>query len=272
MRTCHERGHRDRRRLQRRRPRSRPRPPRRRRGRDRPAPARESYLVIDKIIDAAGEGRRDAVHPGYGFLSENEDFAEACEAPGITFIGPPAERDAQDGQQDGRARVMARAACRSSRRQRPRAARLPDEARRSPRRAIGFPVMLKAAAGGGGKGMRLVATEASSRAWEARAARRRRVRRRHGLPREGDHQAAPRRDPGARRRARQRRPPRRARLLDPAPPPEGRRGDAVARGAAPRARARMGAARSQAARAVGYVGAGTFEFLLGADGASTSSR
>src|SRR5947208_17057488 len=56
-----------------------------------PAPARESYLVIDKIIDAAKRTGADAVHPGYGFLSENEDFADACAAAGITFIGPSAE-------------------------------------------------------------------------------------------------------------------------------------------------------------------------------------
>ena len=53
-----------------------------------PAPARESYLVIEKIIDACKQSGADAVHPGYGFLSENEDFVEACDAAGIVFIGP----------------------------------------------------------------------------------------------------------------------------------------------------------------------------------------
>src|SRR5690606_8614209 len=53
-----------------------------------PAPASQSYLVIDKILDACRRSGADAVHPGYGFLSENEDFAEACAAAGITFIGP----------------------------------------------------------------------------------------------------------------------------------------------------------------------------------------
>src|SRR5215813_5867549 len=53
-----------------------------------PAPSRESYLRIDKILDAIRQSGADAVHPGYGFLSENEDFADACEAAGITFIGP----------------------------------------------------------------------------------------------------------------------------------------------------------------------------------------
>src|SRR5665213_1719505 len=55
-----------------------------------PAPASESYLVIEKILDAARRHHADAIHPGYGFLSENADFAEACETAGITFIGPPA--------------------------------------------------------------------------------------------------------------------------------------------------------------------------------------
>src|SRR5438105_15874292 len=55
-----------------------------------PAPARESYLVIDKILDAARRTGADGVHPGYGFLSENADFADACAAAGVTFIVPPA--------------------------------------------------------------------------------------------------------------------------------------------------------------------------------------
>ena len=54
-----------------------------------PGPALESYLVIDRVIEAAQQTGADAVHPGYGFLSENADFADACEAAGITFIGPP---------------------------------------------------------------------------------------------------------------------------------------------------------------------------------------
>ena len=65
-----------------------------------PAPAAQSYLVIDKILDACKQSGADAVHPGYGFLSENEDFAEACAAAGITFIGPSRRCDAQDGEQD----------------------------------------------------------------------------------------------------------------------------------------------------------------------------
>ena len=97
---------------------------------------------------------------------------------------------------------------------------------------IGYPVMLKAAAGGGGRGMRLVDGEDKLEAALAgRAARGQGgLRRRHRLSGEGDRAAAPHRDPGVRRRARQRGPPLRARLLDPAPPPEGDRGVAVAGG------------------------------------------
>ena len=62
-----------------------------------PSPASESYLCIDKIIDAAHRHGADAIHPGYGFLSENAEFAEACEATGIVFIGPPAAAIRQMG-------------------------------------------------------------------------------------------------------------------------------------------------------------------------------
>ena len=57
-----------------------------------PAPARESYLDIARIIDAARKSQAEAIHPGYGFLSENAEFAESCEARGIVFVGPPARR------------------------------------------------------------------------------------------------------------------------------------------------------------------------------------
>ena len=65
-----------------------------------PGPAAESYLKIDKILEVIAECGADAVHPGYGFLAENATFAKALEDAGITFIGPPAERDRGDGLQD----------------------------------------------------------------------------------------------------------------------------------------------------------------------------
>jgi hypothetical protein len=100
----------------------------------------------------------------------------------------------------------------------------------------------------------------------ARSEAKKRVRQRHGLHREGDRPPAPRRDPGARRSRRQHGPPLRARLLDPAPPPEGRRGDALARRQRRDSCARWARSRCKGALAVGYFSAGTFEFLVGEDG------
>ena len=125
--------------------------------------------------------------------------------------------------------------------------------------------MVKAAAGGGGRGMRIVrdARRAGRRRW--RAARRealRRLRRRRAPGRALRRARPPRRGPDPRRRARQRRPPRRARVQPPAPPPEGRRGGALAGRSTAALRERIGAAAVALARAAGYVGAGTVEFLV----------
>ncbi len=122
-----------------------------------PPPARESYLDIARIIDAAKQSGAQAIHPGYGFLSENADFAAACEAAGIIFIGPPAAAIRAMGSKAEAKALMAKAgvplvpgyhgAEQSD-------ARLTKEAS-----AVGFPVLVKASAGGGGKGMRIVQDE-----------------------------------------------------------------------------------------------------------------
>ena len=114
----------------------------------------ESYLRIDKIVDAARRAGADAVHPGYGFLSENPAFAEALAAAGIAFVGPPAAAMAAMGNKL-RARALMLAAGVRVIPGSEGAVADPEEAARLAE-AIGYPVMLKAAAGGGGKGMRVV--------------------------------------------------------------------------------------------------------------------
>lgn len=119
-----------------------------------PAPAAESYLAIEKIIAAARQTGAQAIHPGYGFLSENPVFADACEAAGLTFVGPSA-------------RVMREMGEKTAARRKAQEAHVPvtpgyDTGLESAAQAlelaqrIGFPVLLKAAAGGGGKGIRFV--------------------------------------------------------------------------------------------------------------------
>jgi len=123
-----------------------------------PGPATESYLRGDLILDVARRSGADAIHPGYGFLSENAEFADACAAAGVTFIGPPASAMRALGSKT-RARQAA------DRAQMPRVPgsvtglASADEALRVAAE-IGYPVMLKAAAGGGGKGMRAVTSAA----------------------------------------------------------------------------------------------------------------
>lgn len=122
-----------------------------------PGAAKRSYLNIAAIVEAARQKRADAVHPGYGFLSENTDFAEVCDENGLAFIGPPAGVIAQFGDKCAARRLMAEAGLpilpgshgpvRSA-----------DEALEAADR-IGYPVIVKAAAGGGGRGMRVVYNE-----------------------------------------------------------------------------------------------------------------
>lgn len=118
------------------------------------APASQSYLNIDRVICAARRAGADAIHPGYGFLSENAEFAESCARAGIKFIGPPAEAIRSMGIKT-RAREIMAAAGVPVVPGTPSAARDEGEAAAFAE-AAGYPVMLKAAAGGGGMGMRLV--------------------------------------------------------------------------------------------------------------------
>ncbi len=119
-----------------------------------PAPARDSYLKAERIIEIARRAGAEAIHPGYGFLAENAGFAEACEAGGLVFIGPPAAAIRAMGSKSAAKAIMERAGVPlvpgyHGEDQDP--ARLADAAQ-----AIGWPVLIKASAGGGGKGMRVV--------------------------------------------------------------------------------------------------------------------
>ena len=118
-----------------------------------PAPSRDSYLRIDKIIDVARKAGVDAVHPGYGFLAENAEFAAACADVGITFIGPSPDAIAKMGDKLTARETVARnnvPLVPGSRKG------LRDDELRATAVQIGFPLMVKATAGGGGKGMRVV--------------------------------------------------------------------------------------------------------------------
>lgn len=122
-----------------------------------PAPSAESYLRSDRIIEAARKHGAEAIHPGYGFLSENADFASACESAGIVFIGPSADSIRNLGSKT-QARRLAKLAGTPTVPGTDSAISDMSEARRAARE-IGYPVLLKASAGGGGKGMRRVDDE-----------------------------------------------------------------------------------------------------------------
>ena len=123
-----------------------------------PAPASESYLVVDKILEVAKESGAEAVHPGYGFLAENANFARKCDEAGIKFIGPPAEAIDAMGSKTRARELM-------------KDAGVPivpgttdpvdtvDDARKIIDESIGYPVAIKAAGGGGGKGFRVALEE-----------------------------------------------------------------------------------------------------------------
>ncbi|HEX2440314.1 MAG TPA: acetyl-CoA carboxylase biotin carboxylase subunit [Methylomirabilota bacterium] len=135
-----------------------------------PPPARESYLDVDRILEAARRSGADAVHPGYGFLSENWRFAEACVRAGLTFIGPPAEAIRAMGDKTEARRLMASAGV-------PTVPGSPGPvadtaAAEAVAAGIGFPLILKAAGGGGGIGMARVERAADLAAAFATATRR----------------------------------------------------------------------------------------------------
>jgi geranyl-CoA carboxylase alpha subunit len=221
----------------------------------------QSYLNIEAIIDAAKAAGADAVHPGYGFLAENEDFAAACRDAGLVFIGPSPESIKAMGNKAGAKEIM-------------QAAGVPcvpgyqgadqgDAAMLAEAQKIGFPVMIKAAAGGGGRGMRLAPDAAAfpdllrSARSEAQGAfgdasvilERALVDPRHIEiqvfgDRHGNAIHLGERDCSVQRRHQK--------LIEEAPSP------AVSK----ELRARMGAIAVKAIRSIGYEGAGTLEFLL----------
>ncbi|MFT3692411.1 MAG: acetyl-CoA carboxylase biotin carboxylase subunit [Kofleriaceae bacterium] len=230
-----------------------------------PAPASQSYLVIDKIIAACKQTGADAVHPGYGFLSENEDFADACTAAGITFIGPSADAMRKMGSKtEARKTVSAAGTPVVPGDNGPNGDGFPDaQLALGSAKKIGFPVLIKAAAGGGGKGMRLVNNEGEFVAAfdgarrEATSAfgdgtvyiEKAIIRPRHiEIQVFGDTHGnlvhLGERDCSIQRRHQK--------VIEEAPSPV----------ISADVRAKMGAAAVAAARAVNYVGAGTCEFLL----------
>ena len=229
-----------------------------------PAPARESYLNIAAIIAAAHASGAQAIHPGYGFLSENAEFAEACADAGVVFIGPPPSAIRLMGSKTAAKRAVEQAGVPTV----PGYAGEKRDARTLEREAsrIGYPIMLKASAGGGGKGMRVV-TSPGAFAESLAAAQR------EALAAFGDDSVfleklvvAPRHIEfqiladqhgnvihlGERECSIQRR---HQKIIEESP----------SLALSPRLRAEMGEAAVRAARAAGYVNAGTCEFLLDQD-------
>jgi acetyl-CoA carboxylase biotin carboxylase subunit len=228
-----------------------------------PPPANESYLRVDKIVAVAKQAGCDAIHPGYGFLSENPALPEACEKAGVVFIGPPpsamramgSKTAARDRMEKAGVPIVPGARCETT-----------EEAIAAATR-IGFPVMLKASSGGGGKGMRLVASPGEMpSAWERARSEAKKffgddtvylekaiLRPRHVEiqvlgDRDGNLVHVFERDCSIQRRNQK--------VVEETPSPAASR-ELVAR---------MGAIAVQGAKAVGYFSAGTFEFLLAQDG------
>ncbi len=120
-----------------------------------PAPSKESYLNIERILQIAKEVEVDAIHPGYGFLSENHAFAKACEEAGIIFIGPSSEVIRTMGDKETARATMIKAGI-SVVPGTEGKSKLSDDELIKEAEKIGFPLLIKASAGGGGKGMRSV--------------------------------------------------------------------------------------------------------------------
>ena len=231
-----------------------------------PAPVAESYLSIDRILEAAKRSKADAIHPGYGFLSENAAFVRACSEAGIVFVGPSAQAIELMGDKACAKRAMIEAGVPcipGYQGEDQRNQTLGEQAQK-----IGFPIMIKAAAGGGGRGMRLV-QESSHMDTALEAARseaigafgngdlileKAMVRPRHVEFQifgdcEGNLVHLGERDCSVQRRHQK--------VIEEAPCPV----------ITPELREAMGKAAVGAARAVNYLGAGTVEFLLTQDGA-----
>ena len=230
-----------------------------------PARSADSYLNIPQIIAAAEITGAEAIHPGYGFLAENAEFAEICARSGITFIGPSADQIRAMGDKATARRTMLAAGVpvvpgsEGEVGDPEEAARIASE--------IGFPVMIKASAGGGGKGMRMARdpdaferllqaarNEAQSAFGDSTVYLERYIERPRHVEIQvfGDNQGRVEhlgeRDCSVQRRHQK--------LIEEAPSPA----------ITPERRAEMGETAAQAAKAIGYVGAGTVEFLLDRDG------
>jgi 3-methylcrotonyl-CoA carboxylase alpha subunit len=230
-----------------------------------PAPPRDSYLKIDTVIAAAKKSGADAVHPGYGFLSENAAFAEACAAAGLIFVGPPPAAIRAMGDKSAAKKLMDEAGVPIVPGYHGAAQDL--KTLTAAAKKIGYPVLLKASAGGGGKGMRVVTDEtgladavagAKREAASAFGDDRLLVERYLLTPRhieiqvfadgQGNAVYLFERDCSIQRRHQK--------VLEEAPAP----------GMTAERRRAMGEAAVQAARAVGYRGAGTVEFIADPDG------
>src|SRR3979411_279865 len=123
-----------------------------------PGPASESYLAVDKLLDVIERSGAEAVHPGYGFLAENAAFAATLEKRGITFIGPPSSAIEAMGSKTRARELMAKAGVPIVPGTTEPVATI-DDARKGIEKTIGYPVAVKAAGGGGGKGLRVAESE-----------------------------------------------------------------------------------------------------------------